>query len=113
MLPLFETRGIEVDAEEREESMPPAEARHGLVAVAEAGGGEAGPVLRLGDIATLLKLQAQQMEAKWAELRQAFPPAEGGALISAGEAVLCGTVQHFDEVLIQYAQGVGYVPPSG
>ena len=93
--------GVEVDAEGG--ATEPAEARQGLVAVAEAGG-SAGPVLRLADISTLLRLQIEQMKAKWNELRLAFPPAEGGSLISAGEAILCGTVQHLGEVLDQYVQ---------
>ena len=127
VLPLFEARaehgaehaaieGGEAAAEgeagaEGDGEQGAAEARQGLVAVAEAGEG-ASPVLRLGDISLLLRLQAQQMAAKWAELRQAFPPAEsalGAALISAEEAVLCGAVQHLGEVCAQYAQGVGHL----
>ena len=52
------------------------------------------------------------MGAKWAELRQAFPAAEGAlgaALISAEEAVLCGAAQHLGEVCAQYAQGVAHL----
>jgi len=119
VLPLFKARGVEADAKqaaiegdaavEGDGEQGAAETRQGLVAVAEAGDG-ASPVLRLGDISLLLRLQAQQMAAKWCELRQAFPPGdEPSALISAAEAVLCGAVQHLGEVCGQYAQGVGHL----
>ena len=121
VLPLFEARGVKAGAEqaaiegeaaaEGDGEQGEAEARQGLVAVAEAGGG-ASPVLRLGDISLLLRLQAQQMAAKWGELHETFPPGEGPlgtALISAEEAVLCGAVQHLGEVCGQYAQGVAHL----
>ena len=112
VLPLFEARPAEeeADAAGGDGDGDGGDGDGTLVSVTAAAAEAAStPVLRIGDINAMLAEQRRALEAKWATLADACPPADDGSLLSPVELKLSIAVKHLDDCCSQLSQGVDYI----
>jgi len=110
VLPLFEARPAEEEADAAGGDGDGGDGDGTLVSVTAAAAEAAStPVLRIGDINAMLAEQRRALEAKWATLADACPPADDGSLLSPVELKLSIAVKHLDDCCSQLSQGVDYI----
>ncbi|EOD29722.1 hypothetical protein EMIHUDRAFT_442710, partial [Emiliania huxleyi CCMP1516] len=110
VLPLFEARAAEEEADAAGGDGDGGDGDGTLVSVTAAAAEAAStPVLRIGDINAMLAEQRRALEAKWATLADACPPADDGSLLSPVELKLSIAVKHLDDCCSQLSQGVDYI----